>query len=318
MRNTSNAEAIRRTHVTAPGSQKSGSRVPVFAVLAGVALLGLSAAGGFASQKQLDALMSELDTQSLNRASGLLNRTIDQEKADLLSEVRVLSEDTRVRTTVMTPQFNEATVRDVMEDLRQASGASVMAVLDVRGKVQAVSGSTGLRGLDLGASPLISQALEKAVVHVWTFPDQVLVIGLAPVRAGGQVTALFLVGKELGEKTLAPIEHSLGVAGAVVIRDKIAAMSSRTPAIESVVQTAMSLDEGTSHLIEGAGVQHLVKMTGTSEAAGAGRVIWVVPLHKQSARVDKLQILAWMPIVLVGLALTLAVSMLGRANRDAT
>ncbi|HEY0710893.1 MAG TPA: hypothetical protein VGG33_29085 [Polyangia bacterium] len=318
MRNTTGAEVVRRTHVTAPGSQAGSGRVPVVALLAGIALLGLAGAGAFASQKQLDALMSELDTKSLDRAAGLLNRTIEQMKGDLLSEVRVLSEDTRVRTTVMTPQFNEATVRDVMEDLRQASGASVMAVLDVRGKVQAVSGSSGLRGLDLGASPLISQALERAVVHVWTFPDQVLVIGLAPVRSGGQVTALFLVGQELGEKALAPIESTLGVAGAVVIRDKVAAMSSQTPAVEAVVQTAMALDEGSSHLIEGAGIQHLVKMSSTSEAAGAGRVIWVVPLHKQSARVDKLQILAWMPIVLVGLALTLAVSMFGRANRDAT
>lgn len=318
MGQTSDADVVRRTHVSAPGAAPRSTRLPILAALAGLVLLGLAAAGGFASQRQLNALMAELDTQSLDRATALLSRTIEQEKNGLLSEVRVLSEDTRVRTTVMTPQFNEATVRDVMEDLRAASGASVMAVLDVRGKVQAVSGSTGLRGLDLGASPLISQALEKAVAHVWTFPDQVLIIGLAPVRSGGQVTALFLIGKELGEKALVPIERAVGVAGAVVIREKIAASSSRSPAVVAAVETAMSLDEGANHIIQGAGIEHLVRMTATSESAGSGRVVWVVPMHKQGARVGKLQILAWMPIVLVGLALTLAVSLFGRATREVT
>jgi hypothetical protein len=308
-------QVVHTTHVTAAPPRPRG--VPAVAWLASLALVALAAAGAYSNQMQLQALMSELDSKALEQAGALLDRTVDQQKADLLANAQVLSEDTRVRTTVMTPQFNEATVRDVLEDLRKTSGAAVMAVLDMRGKVQAVAGSDSLRGMDLGASPLIAQAMGKAVSHVWTFPEQVLVIALAPVRSGGQVVALLLVAHQLGESTLAPIERSLGVASAVVIRDKIAASSSRSPAITGAAQAGLSLEEGKS--VVSADGRYLVRAMATSQSAGAGRVVWVIPMHQHGARVMKLQILGWMPIVLVILALTLAVSLFRRkVNVDAT
>jgi Double sensory domain of two-component sensor kinase len=307
-------QGVHTTHVTQAPARPRGA--PAVAWLAGLALVALAGAGAYSNQMQLAGLMTELAGKSLEQAAALLDRTLEQQRANLLAESQILSEDTRVRTTVMTPQFNEATVRDVLEDLRRTSGAAVMAVLDVRGKVQAVAGSDSLRGMDLGASPLIAQAMDKAVSHVWTFPEQVLVIALAPVRSAGQVVALLLVAHQLGESTLAPIERSLGVASAVLIREKIAASSSRAPAITSAAQAGLTLEEGKSVMT--ADGQHLVRATATSQSAGAGRVVWVIPIHQQGARVMKLQILGWMPIVLVILALALAISLFRRrANADA-
>jgi hypothetical protein len=304
-------EVVRTTQVTVASPlrpARQSRRVPVTAWLAAVALLALAAAGAFASQRELQSLVLEIDEKNLERAGLLLGRTIEQESANLLSEVRVLSEDTRVRTTVMTPEFNEATVRDVLEDLRRASGASVMAVLDVRGRVQAVAGQSSLQGMDLGASPIIAQALEKPVANVWTFPGQVLVIGLAAVRAAGQVAALLLVGEEIGEAKLSSIENALGVAGAVVIRDKMAASSSRSPGLAAAVQMAGSLDEGQSKVVQ-ADRNYLVRVSGVSQSAGAGRVVWLLPMHQYGGRLPKLQILGWMPMVLVCLSLALAISL---------
>ena len=315
MTKRSELEVVRTTQITGD-SPAPRARTPVAAWMAGAALLALAAASAFAVQKQLQGLTQELDGKSLERAAALLDRTIEQQKADLLAEVSVLSEDTRVRTTVMTPEFNEATVRDVLEDLRRASGAAVMAVLDVRGKVQAVTGSESLRGMDLGASPLIAQALDRAATHVWTFPEEVLVVGLAPVRSGGQVAAIFLTGYHLGEQTLAPIERVLGVAGAVVIRDRVAATSSRSPDTAAAVAAAASLSEGQPHLVKPGDTPYLARITRTSQSAGAGRVVWVVPTNSHGQRLMKLQILGWMPILLVGLALALAIS-LSRRRTDA-
>jgi hypothetical protein len=318
---STDVEVVRTTQVTVASPLRPARRprgVPLAAWMAAVALLALAAAGAFASQRELHSLTSEVDEKNLERAGLLLARTIAEDSANLLSEVRVLSEDTRVRTTVMTPEFNEATVRDVLEDLRRASGASVMAVLDVRGRVQAVAGQSSLQGMDLGASPLIAQALEKPVANVWTFPGQVLVIGLAAVRAAGQVTALFLVGEEIGESKLASIENALGVAGAVVIRDKMAASSSRSPGLAAAVQMAGSLDEGRSQVVE-ADRPYLVRVTGVSQSAGAGRVVWLLPMHQYGGRLLKLQILGWMPMVLVCLSLALAISLhRRRATGDGT
>jgi hypothetical protein len=288
---------------------------PFLAWAVGGVLLALAVAGALATRWQLQSLTTELDARSLELAGALLNRTIDQQKADLLAEVRVLSEDTRVRTTVMTAEFSEATVRDVLEDLRKLSGASVMGVLDVGGKVKAVAGSDSLRGMNLGASPIVGKALEQAVTTVWTFPDQVLVIALAPVRSGGQAAALFLSAHQLDEGMLAPIEHSLGVAGTVVIRDKIAASSSRSPAVSAVVQAAMGLEDGQNHLVN-VGGGHMVRLMSTSQSAGAGRVAWVVPTGQYGAHVLKLQLLGGLSIVLVALSLLLALWLFSQANRQ--
>jgi hypothetical protein len=285
--------------------------VPISAWIAAVALLALAAAGAFASHREVQGLTTEIDDKNLERAGLLLARSIEQEGKELLTKVRVLSDDTRVRTTVMTPEFNEATVRDVLEDLRRASGTSMMAVMDVQGKVQALAGDSSLKGIDLGSSPLLAKALVEPVAKVWTFPGQVLIIGLAAVRSGGQVSALLLVGQQIGEATLKPIETAAGVAGAVVIGDKVVASSSSSPALAAAAQLASSVDEGRSRMID-VGGPHLMRVTATSESASAARVVWVLPTNQYGGRLLKLQILSWMPMLLVCLSLALALSLYRR------
>src|SRR5688572_11079714 len=132
MQSPNDVEVVRTTQVTVASPLRPVVRrkrgLPAAAWIAWAALLALAAAGAFAIQREVGSLVSEVDEKNLERGGLLLTRTVQQQSADLLAEVRVLSDDTRVRTTVMTPEFNEATVRDVLEDLRRASGASVMAV----------------------------------------------------------------------------------------------------------------------------------------------------------------------------------------------
>jgi hypothetical protein len=310
-------EVVRSTSVMetpSPGPR----RLPVGAWLAGLALLALAAAGAFAGERELRAMMTELDGKSLNRADLLLGTFLEAQKADLVGKARILSGDTRVRTTVMTPQFSEATVRDVLEDLRKASDATVMAVIDVRGRVQAAAGSDRMPTMaDLGASPLLGQAMEKAVAHVWTFPEHVLVVGMAPVRSAGQVVALFLVGYELPEATLGSIGKTMGIDGAVVIGDKMVTTTSGAPAMAEVVKLTLTAEDGVNHVVD-AGGPHLVRITRTGDSAGAGRVVWTIPMHQQGPRMLTLQILGLIPIPLVGLALVLAASLFRRGTQGQT
>ena len=56
----------------------------------------------------------------------------------------MLADDNRIRATVLAPKFDEATVQDVLEDLRKSSGATLLGSRSTSaGKVVAVSGRLG-------------------------------------------------------------------------------------------------------------------------------------------------------------------------------
>lgn len=302
------------THTTEVPAVDAGSRpLPVAAWAAGAALLALAAAFAYAGHRQLAGLVNDLDRRTLDSAPRLLETAIAQRKAEVLAEVRLLSEDTRVRTTVMTAQFSETTVRDILNDLREATGAAVMAVVDTRGKVRAVAGKEGLHNLDLAGTPLVTEGLARTMAQVWTLPDQVLVVGVAPVRAGGQVAALFLTGRELTAATLNPIEQAVGVSSAVLVRQAIVARSAGAAPLDALIKAAADLQDGRPHLLD-VGGQHLVTVSSTSPSAGAGRVVWALPRGEGQDRLVKLQTLAWAPLPLVALSLALAFSLFRRRS----
>src|SRR4051812_14786163 len=109
-------------------------------VMAGITL-GVAVATSWMMHAQLDGFLASLDADSLNEAISVFDRSIEQQRGQLASQVALLADDTRVRAPVMTANFDEATVRDVLEDLKKVSGANVLAVLDVNGRVRAVAGA---------------------------------------------------------------------------------------------------------------------------------------------------------------------------------
>jgi hypothetical protein len=290
---------------------------PGFVWMAGAALLTLATVVSWAMHKQLGQFLNGLDQEALTQAGQLLDRTIEEQRTHLLSEVTVLADDTRVRSSMMTPEFNEATVKDVLQDLQKASGASVMAILDPSGRVQAVTGADGLRGLDLGSSPVISQAREKPSSNVWTFPNQVLVVGVAPIRSGNQVAALFLMGFDLGNVTLGSIERAIGVSGGVVIRDKVTATSSNDPQLGETIKTASLLEDNRNDVVS-TDRNYLVRITRTSNSAGAGRVVWLVPRHHDANGIGSLRLFVWIPMLLVALTFALVLFLTGRRYKIVT
>jgi hypothetical protein len=276
------------------------------AIVAGGALFLLAAVVTWAMHREMDAFLSSLDERVVEQAGRSLEGAIEQQRTTLLSEVRVLSEDTRVRSTVMTPDFDEATVKDVLEDLKKASGASVLAVLDVNGKVRAVTGAQGLHHVDLGSTPVVKAAMEQASANVWTFPEQVVVIAVAPVRTGGETSALFLMGYEIGAQALARIGSTHGVAGAVLIRDRVAAASSTDPVVTQAIRMAIDLEDGKTHVIGGER-PYVARITRTSNSAVAGRIVWLVAHHHEGHRATVLRAMTWAPAALVGLMFALFV-----------
>jgi hypothetical protein len=269
----------------------------------GLAVLALAAAASWFASRTFDQSLARLDRQALRRAALALDHTIEQQRGHALSEVRLLSDDNRVRATVITPRFDEATVRDVLDDLRRASGAAVLAVLDVTGKVGAVSGGDSLKKESLGQAAAVKGGLDKPTADVWSFPDRVLAVAVAPILSGNQVAALLMIGFEVGQPALADIERTLGVSGALVVADRVLARSSSDAAVAAALETARGVAEGSTRVIAGAG-NFVAAASKTGEAAAAARAVWLVRQHHLADQFGALPQALWTP-VLAALAMLL-------------
>jgi hypothetical protein len=277
---------------TAGGSLERSA--PKGVLVAAGFLLALTLAAVWVGKRQMERLFSDLDAASLRHAQDSLDSLVEQQRVRLIAAVRVLADDTRIRSTGLTTGFDEGTIRDVLEDLKKASGVNVMAVLDEGGKVRAITGAEGLRHMDLSSSPVVKAALEAPASYFWTLPNQVLIISVAPIHTGPQVSALLLMGVTLGARELSGIQRTLGVSSAVFTGDQLIASSSDDPALGDVFRTAIGIADGDAHVVPGH-QSFLSRVTRTNDSATAAKIVWLVPRHVHSHGDEVLRIANWAP-----------------------
>src|SRR5262245_20321730 len=80
------------------------------AIVAGLVVLALIGAASWLGDRQLRRFLSALDEQVLVQASTSLEQLTARQRDQLVSEVKVLADDNRIRATVLAPKFDEATV----------------------------------------------------------------------------------------------------------------------------------------------------------------------------------------------------------------
>jgi hypothetical protein len=255
----------------------------------------------------VERLMTAGDSSPVEGAQASFADLLEGLRKQTLSQARMLVDDTRIRATVITPRFDEATVRDVLEDLRNASQATGLAVLDSAGKPRAVSGIAALSGVDLSSSAAVRTAQDRPSVDIWTVGQQVLVVALAPVRNRREVAALLLVANELPASALAGVARAHRVTGALVVGDKIV---SRTPSDgmpDAALQTAAVLASPSGE-VSAAGRVYRYRTSETGDSATAGQVVWLASNHHLLVAAAPLRSLVWMPVVMAGLLWLLLVT----------
>lgn len=283
-------------------------RWKLFAGLAaGLLLVGATAGASLATRQQVERLMGAADISPLEGAQLSFDQLLEGLRQQTLSQARMLVDDTRVRTTVITPKFDEATVGDVLEDLRTAAQASGLAVLDSAGKPRAVSGIPALKGVDLSSSAAVRTAQDRPTVDVWTVGQQVLVVALAPVRSRREVPALLLVANELPPSALAAVARAHRVSGALVIADRIAARMPSDGTPEAALQAAVG-QRGPAGEVITAARTYRYRTSQTGDSATAGQVIWLASNHHLLTAAGPLSSLVWMPVVMAGLLWLLLVT----------
>jgi hypothetical protein len=293
---------------TRPAPARSGGALAAAILI--FAALGIAC---WLTNQRLDRLLSDLDDQALGQAARTLEQLVARQREQLVSEVKVLADDNRIRATVLAPRFDEATVQDVIEDLRKSSGATLLGVLDDSGKVEVVTGALGLKEVNLSAAPAVKAAFDRPTSDVWTLPDQVQVIGLAAIRSGDQAPALLVKGLPLGQSQLATVQTALGVSGAVFIGDRVAASSSHDADVEEAFRNAGRLAEGTA-TVSGGAKRYRVKVTRAGEGATAARIAWLVPRRHALDEARTLDLLTWSPVPLGALLLLLTLVNSRRTN----
>jgi Double sensory domain of two-component sensor kinase len=294
----------------APGASTVPASRNRAALLAGTALLGLAVAASVMSQRLIDHFLAQLDSDALQTARQVFERTLEDERAQALSQVSVLAEDTRIRSTAMMANLDEATMRDVLKDLMATSGAGLMAVLDVNGKVRAVTGVEGLRDVDLGSSTVVKAALQRPSAYIWTFPQQVLAVGVAPIRTQDQVNAFLVMGFEAAKTTLSAIHGSLSVSAAVLLGDKLVVSGTDDAGALDAIRSGAG-NEGDKDLVVSGGDQPFFTRTSrVIESVANAKVVWAIPQHHEAQRIYPLKLAIWTPSLAAALilALTMVVS----------
>jgi hypothetical protein len=279
-------------------------------LLAGTALLGLAVAASVMSQRLIDRFLSQLDGDAVQTARKVFERTLEEQRAQALSQVSVLAEDTRIRSTAMMAHLDEATMRDVLKDLMATSGAGLMAVLDVNGKVRAVTGVEGLRDVDLGSSTVVKAALQRPSAYIWTFPQQVLAVGVAPIRTQDQVNAFLVMGFEAAKASLSAIHGSLGVSAAVLLGDKLVASGTDDAPTLEAMRAAAGNEVDKDVVVNGGEQPFFTRASRVAESLAAAKVVWAIPQHHEAQRIYPLKLAIWTPSLAAALilALTMVVS----------
>lgn len=285
-------------------------------VIGGVALWLLSLTASQRMNDALRALLDREDAQALEQSERAFDSLIDQKLVHLRSEAAVLAEDARVRSTVVTPQFDVASVEDMLGGLKQSADADVVAILDAEGRVRAVTGADEMKKLDLGTSSLVKAAQEQPAAYMWTFTSTLRLLGAAPVQLGDQLLALFMLGFDLDSSSLADIGAALGAHGGAFVGDALVAASSQSAEVRALLTAAAGRASGTHELLHD-GKSYVAKSARPRQSAGAIKLVWVVEKHHEAAQLSWARWLVWAPAVLVGLSLLLLV-VVWRARADAT
>jgi hypothetical protein len=279
---------------------------------AGLFVFVLALLLSWAAQRRLDALLDRLDARTLDGSAKVLDKLVAQQRKQLTSTVAVLAEDTRIRAMVLTPTFDQATVLDLLTDLKATSGASVVAILDSGGTVRAVLGAPEMDQLDLGTSSLVQTALEKPSAQLWAFANKVGVLSATPVRLDKQVRALFMMGFELDDALLADIERAAGATGAIFVGDGIVASARKDPEIERALRSAAELPPGGYGIVA---EKFLAGSSRMSDSAVPATVAWIVPLFRHTDEVTLTRALSWLPAALVGLVLAFMIGLVLSQSR---
>lgn len=277
----------------APPSKPKRSIVPiVISVLAPVLAVGWGVLGSTFFSRGL----AQVDDQQLVRAERAWNAAVESAFVALNDEARVLVDDARIREPMAVPNVDDETLIDLLQELKLASRASLVGIVNPAGVVRVVAGADAVRGVDLSGSSLMKPAEGKAPATTWVFPDRIVAVTVAPIRLGERFSGYLMMGRDIGG-TLGLVEQATGVSGAVVFQQKVVVSTDKDASHAASFIEAASLEQGHSATVSG---NYLARATRV-DANKSGSVAWIVPQLHAGAVFGIHQGFWWSPAIFVAL-----------------
>lgn len=278
-------------------------------IAAATLMLGLSGAWTYLAREQLAASISEDNQTHLQRVPEALAVLRTRTRDALRAQCRVLAEDPRLKTTLAIEGIDEATVSDILRDLRQLQRSGFLMVVTPDGRVFAQAGADELRGLDLSGSSVIqaAKASSESVVGSWVIARQLMDLGAMPVRSDNIVIAYLVVGQAIDKDTITALATSTGVATAIGLGNEIVVASTDEPDIRALFTSIANDVRRTKAQVTGAaGRTYVTAFIELDEAQPRPYLVLASSLEASASRFKRVEWLHWLPPLLVALALLLA------------
>lgn len=188
-----------------------------------VIAIGLAAAWSVVALRQLSSAIARETTDHLVRARTAFDQVRGRTVENLRAHCRMMAEDPRLKTTLVTEGVDEATVADILNDLAKLRRTGFFMIVAPEGRVFAQAGAAELRGLDLsGSSPIKkAQTSPDAVPGSWVIGSKIMDLCVMGMRFGATPIAYLVVGQEVDQDVLKAVTDQTGVAVALSIGDAI-------------------------------------------------------------------------------------------------
>ncbi len=287
-------------------------------VLVIVLAVGMTTVWTLFMRKQLAASIADETGQQVIRARKSFDAMREQTQLNLSAHCRVLVEDPRLKSTLATEGMDRATVADILQDLAKLRRAGFLLVLSPEGRVFAQAGASELEGLDLSSSAVVKKAkdTDDAAVGSWVLAGKVMDLSIKSIRYGDSLVAYLVVGQPIEEAHLSAIAEQSGVAVASALANKVVMTSTKDPLLADVFTRVVGETAGAApHVVTSNGLRYVASVVELPETAQAHRLVLVSSLDTVAQRFRVVEWMAFVPPVLVLLAVLFVLSAIRSPRR---
>ncbi len=196
-------------------------------------VVGVAATGGslLAVERYLLAETRTRLVEEVRRAHDAYVATYEERMARRQAEAQVVAEEPRLKAVARTAEIDEATLEDVMHEMRQSANAELFALLDPDARVLGDVSEPAL-GKQLARSAGMAEAQRNGrAAVVWTIGGQVFDVVLQVLRFGTEEVGVLVTGYRLDDRALAAARRQLGAEVVVLAGDRLvgAALAGPSP-----------------------------------------------------------------------------------------
>lgn len=276
----------------------------------GVATVVLAAVWFFLHGSALHAGARAEGEAAVSRSQALLDQMSEDVQLRLRTEAQLMSEDPRLKSTLATPGIDEATITDVLQDLKKQTSAELLTVLSPTARVRAQVGAEYLKGLDLSTSSVIraAQASEQPSVGTWVVAERVLNVSAKAIRVENQVVAFLVVGAPMAEAALKRVYQVTGAGVALLVGERVAlGYPSQAAFPTAFAELAKETQGFDTTLVTLGGREYVARLSDVQNAVPPARVAVVLPSDEPLAPFQRVRALAYVPAVVAVLFAVVAI-----------